>query len=167
MSQTRFTEQRLVVLFNTYQPVLRGRVAMLVRTSPENVEDACMFAWTQLLAGKLDDLDRAERWLLLVARHEALKLDRRGKRTQPWLNADGTSVEIVDVRDPIAARERAVDVATAITAADLSARESRIVGLQAYGLTHEEIAEATGETRRSVERQLGRAHRKVRENFQP
>jgi DNA-directed RNA polymerase specialized sigma24 family protein len=167
MSQTRFTEQQLTVLFATFQPVLRRRVGMLVQTSSENVEDACMFTWTQLLAGKLDDFDRAEQWLLLVARNESLKLDRRGKRTEPLLNDDGSPAEVVDPHDPIAARKRAIEVTTAIAAAGLSAREARILGLQAFGLMREEIAEGTGETRRSVERQLGRAHRKLRENFQP
>lgn len=50
----------------------------------------------------------------------------------------------------------------AITQARLHPREARLVGLRAAGYNREEIVELTGDTYRTVDRQLVRAQRKLR-----
>jgi DNA-binding CsgD family transcriptional regulator len=44
----------------------------------------------------------------------------------------------------------------------LRPREARLVGLRAAGYSREQMAELTGDTYRTVERQLGLAQRKLR-----
>jgi len=50
-----------------------------------------------------------------------------------------------------------------IRAARLRPREASVLGLRVAGYTREEIAEATGKSHRTVDRQLGRARRKLRD----
>ena len=50
-----------------------------------------------------------------------------------------------------------------IRAARLRPREARVLGLRAAGYSRAEIAELTGESRRTIDRQLGRARRKLRD----
>lgn len=63
-------------LFRTYHQRLIRATRHNVRTSPENIEEACAFAWATLLAR--DDVRRetAFAWLKQVARNEAMRLDR-------------------------------------------------------------------------------------------
>jgi DNA-binding CsgD family transcriptional regulator len=49
-----------------------------------------------------------------------------------------------------------------LSRAHLRPREARLVGLRAAGYSREQIAELTGDSCRTVERQLGRAQRKLR-----
>jgi len=64
------------VLFARYDCQLRDRVRGVVNTSEANIEDACMFAWVQLLRYELDEAEAAYSWLSTVAVREAVKLDR-------------------------------------------------------------------------------------------
>ena len=154
--------EQLAALYLTHQPKLRRQLAAVVNTTPENLEDACMFAWMQLFTHRLDKPDAAGGWLLTVARREAIKLDRRARRNHPLPTLeDGSALEAVDPRDHIAAVELRADAAAIIAAAGLSARGQRLVALQAAGLSYREIAELTGDSQRTVERQLLRAHRKL------
>ena len=62
--------------------------ARVVNTSDENVEDACMFAWTQFLSWEFEHDEVAYSWLTTVAIREAVKLDRRTRRTSPLHTPD-------------------------------------------------------------------------------
>ena len=75
-------------LFATYAPRLRATVRRMVRTSSENVEDACSFAFLQLLRYQ-PDRDSVYAWLVKVAAREAVKLDLRTRRTLPLEHNDG------------------------------------------------------------------------------
>ena len=70
------------VLFSRYDRKLRDRVSAVVNTSQANIEDACMFAWLQLLRHEIDEIDAAYSWLTTVAIREAVKLDRADRRTR-------------------------------------------------------------------------------------
>ena len=70
-------------LFARYHQVLRGNVRALVNTSDENIEDACMFAWTKFLSCEFEHEEIAYSWLRTVATRQAIKLDRRSRRTSP------------------------------------------------------------------------------------
>ncbi|HET6870885.1 MAG TPA: sigma factor-like helix-turn-helix DNA-binding protein, partial [Solirubrobacteraceae bacterium] len=50
-----------------------------------------------------------------------------------------------------------------IRAARLRPREARVLGLRIAGYSRDEIAELIGESHRTIDRQLGRARRKVRD----
>ena len=89
--------EQLAALYVTHQPKLRRQLAAVVNTTPENLEDACMFAWMQLFTHRLDKADAAGGWLLTVARREAIKLDRRARRNHPLPTLeDGSALEAVD-----------------------------------------------------------------------
>jgi RNA polymerase sigma factor (sigma-70 family) len=152
-------------LFATYAQRLRGEVRRVVRTSPENVDDACSFAFLQLLRYQ-PDRDSAYVWLVKVAVREAVKLDRRSRRTIPLEHNDGdheVSREPADRTDTLALRLEVLAAREAIAAARLTSRQARIVALQALGLDYEEISFQENISVRTVERQILRARRKLRE----
>jgi DNA-directed RNA polymerase specialized sigma24 family protein len=144
-------------LFAQLADRLLAAVRAAVRTSPVNVEDACAFAWLQLVRY------RPERacvfgWLRKTAIREAVRLERRTVRT----------VELDTVADDVAGPalrpDRRLGLMVAgeqIRAARLRPREARVLGLRVAGYSRREIAQLTGDSDRSVDRQLVRAQRKL------
>jgi RNA polymerase sigma factor (sigma-70 family) len=148
-------------LFARYHDVIRKHVQGVVNTSAENVEDACMFAWTKFLSIERDQIKDARSWLATLAIHEAFKLDSRARRTRPLVNKEDEVVDIADPRDELAAALLLADAGDVVKAASLSARQAQILGLHAAGFTYEEISAQTGDSRRTIERQLLRARHKL------
>jgi RNA polymerase sigma factor (sigma-70 family) len=133
-----------------------------VRTSEENVEDACSFAFVQLLRYQ-PSRERVFSWLLTAAVREAVKLDQRGRRDRRLpAREDGGELEPVDERANPELWLETLAALEAIAAADLTARQARIVALHASGHTYESISETLGLSVRTVERQLLRARQKLR-----
>src|SRR5688572_8482895 len=62
-------------LFRTYDKRLRRATQLAVRTSPDIVDDACAHAWMKLLSNQ-PERETVLAWLKVVARNEALRLDR-------------------------------------------------------------------------------------------
>ena len=103
-------------------------------------------------------------WLFIVATRHALLLSERSQRAAPLPeNDDGEPIELIDPLDPIAARERLIDACALLEHARLSDRQRRMVALQAAGHSYQEIAERTGASMLTVQRQLLRAHRRIRQ----
>src|SRR5205823_1657156 len=134
-----------------------------VHTSPEVVEDACHHAWTKLI-NQGDDVNRdaALVWLARTAIREAWKLDRRERRE---LSLDGALEEqgepalparLPDPAERAEQRERLRELSR------LSERQRRLVWLRAAGLSYVEMAAFTGDSVRTVERQVLRASRSLR-----
>lgn len=123
------------------------------------VEDACQFAWGKLVShATVVRRESVLTWLAQTAIHEALRLARRDAR-EPCV-ADGAVVlpeREPDPQEVAAQRARIEDIA------QLPARQQRVVWLQALGLSYSEIAMLSGCTVRTVERQLLRARRRLRE----
>jgi RNA polymerase sigma factor (sigma-70 family) len=145
-------------LFQAYAAPLFAAVAATVRTSPVNAEDACAFAWLQLLRRR-PSAAVAFAWLCTTAIREAVKLQRRTAQT-----VDLDQVEEVSP-DPHSRPKGQLELIVAgeeIKAARLRPREAKLVGLRVAGYSREQMAELTGDTHRSVDRQLGRARRKLR-----
>ena len=132
-------------------------VRAAVRTSPVNVEDACAFAWLQLVRY------RPERacvfgWLRKTAIREAVRLERRSVRT----------VELDTVADVVAGPALGLDrrlglmvAGEQIRAARLRPREARVLAFRVAGYSRREMVQLTGDSDRSVDRQLVRAQRKL------
>lgn len=151
-------------LFSAYAQRLQREVRRVVRTTPENVEDACAFAFLQLLRFQPDRAG-AYTWLTTTAVREAIKLDRRGRRTMPleydggydeWMLEPPAPTDTVGLRLEVLAARQAID------AAALSSRQRRLLALQVLGLSYDEIAAQTGDTLRTIERQLEQARTKLR-----
>jgi RNA polymerase sigma factor (sigma-70 family) len=145
---------------------LSQRLEQIVRfdsRAPESVvEEACQVAWGRLM----DHRHRVRRegalsWLARTAVREALRLRHRDGRCLPL------EVTLEEESAPDAAtlpgpdelferRERLASIR------QLPERQQRVLWLHALGLTYVEIARHTGDTTRTVERQLLRARRAAR-----
>lgn len=134
-----------------------------VRAPDPVIEDACQFAWTRLVHHR----DRVHRettlpWLIKTARHEALKLIRRDGRElslEATLESAGEATLHVAAPGPdelMGAHERLAQLSR------LPTRQQRLMWLNGFGLTYAEMARQTGDTTRTVERQLLRAKQAVR-----
>jgi DNA-directed RNA polymerase specialized sigma24 family protein len=122
-------------LYAQLQARLTKIVARQVRTSTANVEDACSFAWLQMLRYQ-PARETVLAWLVRVGTREAIKLDRRARHHDAAANGPRGQARRVDECRPIEAH---LEV--------LAARD---------------IADAKDLTPRTVERQLLRANRRLR-----
>jgi DNA-directed RNA polymerase specialized sigma24 family protein len=134
-----------------------------VRAPDPVIEDACQFAWSRLVHHR----DRVHRdttlpWLVKTARHEAFKLIRREGRElslDAVLEVSGDAPLRQSAPGPdelFAARERLAQIGR------LPTRQQRLLWLQGLGFNYAEMARRTGDTTRTVERQLLRAKQTVR-----
>jgi RNA polymerase sigma factor (sigma-70 family) len=149
-------------VYDRYADRLERIVAARVHTAPENIEDACHFAWTKYLSlGSRIRSDTALGWLSTTAIRQAWKLDRRQRRSASLDElADQGALLVSQLPDPTERaeqRERIAEVAL------LSERQQRLVWLRAAGLSYTEMAAYTGDSARTVERQILRASRSMRE----
>ena len=151
-------------LFARYERKLRARVRSIVTTSEANVEDACMYAWLALLRHELDEVAEPYSWLTTIAIREAVKLDRVDRRTRPLpLDEYGPQER---PGEELAAYDLLAHAAAIIQEAGLTARQLQMISLQLWGLSYEQIAVHTGDSRRTVERQILRARAKLAEALQ-
>lgn len=149
-------------LYRRHARALERKVAARIHTTPQNIQDACSFAWMALLTHDVSD-ENILGWLLVVAAHQALRLHQRSLRTDPLPETpDGAPVQLPDRADRIAARERLIDACALLQTARLSARQRQLVGMQAAGYSHKELSQQTGNTMNTVARQLARAQRRIR-----
>jgi RNA polymerase sigma factor (sigma-70 family) len=132
-------------------------VRRAVRTTDENVEDACSFAWMQLMRYQPRRGPTLFAWLKTVAVREAIRLDRRDRRSTP---VDDINEALFPSSDSPETQVEARDRLEAVT--QLPDRQRRILALKAGGYSYREIADRTGDTIRTVERQLLRARQRIR-----
>jgi DNA-directed RNA polymerase specialized sigma24 family protein len=131
-----------------------------VRTSPVNVEDACGFAWLQLVCRRPSG-ETVFGWLCTTAIREAIRLDRRARRV---VEIDCLAERLAnDPRLDPEHRAEVLAIGQVIASADLAARERRLTGLRVLGYTRRQMAALTGESDRTIDRQLVRARRKLRD----
>jgi RNA polymerase sigma factor (sigma-70 family) len=151
-------------LYNAHARRLTQIVRRRVRAPEPVVEDACQFAWDRLILHR--DRVRAETalgWLATTALRQAYKLVARDGRELSFDElAEGPGEPALAAHMPapdelVAQRARLAAIAT------LSKRQQRLVWLQGLGLSYAEMAQRTGATPRTVERQLLRAKRALRD----
>jgi RNA polymerase sigma factor (sigma-70 family) len=160
--------ERIAELYVREARVVQRCVARAANVPAAVLEDACQVAWTRLCAHTDVSLAPAAAisWLVITATREAWRQSRR--RDVPvgvWLPDPEDPRELPpparDSRDPLAVtlmREEARERLLLLTD-----REREFVAHQALGHSYDEIAQALGVTRRTVDRQLARARRKLRD----
>jgi RNA polymerase sigma factor (sigma-70 family) len=139
---------------------VRQQVRMGVTAPEPLIEDACQFAWSRLIHHRLHVRRRtAQAWLVTTAVNEAFKLLRRQGRDT---SLDGL-LERAGEMPPVAGGpllEELIDHRARLDGIRrLPVRQQRLLWLQGLGLSYDEMAACTGDTRRTVERQLLRAKR--------
>lgn len=150
-------------LYRTLAPELVQIVRGDIRASDAVIEDACQFAWTRLLhhAGRVRR-DAVLSWLATTAVREAYKLIRRRDRDVSLEDIGGPAPETApSPEELVELRERLKSIDS------LPERQQRLLWLHAIGLSYTEISRHTGCTPRTVERQLLRAKRRIREAAGP
>jgi RNA polymerase sigma factor (sigma-70 family) len=142
---------------------VRRLVRSEVRASEPVIEDACQFAWSRLVHHRERVCrEAAVSWLVTTAMREAFKLMRRDRRDLSLESVmDGTG-DLVRQRNGPSAEEVMEHRARLEALRSLSERQQRLVWLQGFGLSYAEMAEQTGATTRTIERQILRARHKLR-----
>ena len=151
-------------LFAQLADELVAIIGRLVNTSGVIVEDACQFAWMQLLQHQ-PRRDTVRSWLITVAKREAVRLDQVSRRVEPMSIGEQTPGEVPEPPARVDMLEQALDLNEALACvAELPPRKARIFTLQSLGYSYAEIAEITGDSWHTVDRQLGRARELLRLN---
>jgi DNA-directed RNA polymerase specialized sigma24 family protein len=105
-------------------------------------------------------------WLRTVAIHEAYRLsrvDRRDARLDAPSSPDGSVLGHERVEDPRAVLDRRLEARLALVrVAEPPPRQRRLFALRIAGLSYAEVSAVTGDSVRTVDRQLRRAHARVR-----
>jgi RNA polymerase sigma factor (sigma-70 family) len=150
-------------LYNDLQPQLVRILTCNLQAPEWIVDDACQTAWSSLLEHRNTVVPGGELgWLSTTATRVALRLLRSeqlaGSLEEPPPPA---YLDALRVREPGPARsfelrERLAEVKR------LPVRQQRLVMLHGFGYEYDEIAAVTGETRRTIARQLTRARRQLR-----
>ena len=144
------------------------RVRRLVRlnvTAPDAaIEDACQVAWMRLVSDPTRvSAAGATGWLVRVAIREAMRGARRAARD---LSLD----ELVEQRGPgvqpaAAAADEVAEQRHRLGAIDrLPERQRRLVWLRGLGFSYREMAGETGDSVRTVERQLDKARLRLEQS---
>ena len=145
-------------LYRELQPRLLGLLRSTLTARVQTLEDACSFAWVQLIRTQ-PDRSSVFGWLYVTARREALRLIAVERRT-PTLEPAGDR-HLLAFAAPAAdgARERAAEALEALGAQP--ERQRRLLCLKAAGYSYAEIAALEGVSARVVDRHLRRARARV------
>jgi RNA polymerase sigma factor (sigma-70 family) len=126
-------------LYREWAPRLRRVVAGCVNTSDANLDDACSFAWAQLLRHQPRQ-ETAFAWMVTVAKREAWRLDRSERREACAIVA--LTEEMPHIADDASNREALRDVLENVER--LHPRRRQMLMEHASGYTFDEIAERHG-----------------------
>jgi RNA polymerase sigma factor (sigma-70 family) len=97
-------------------------------------------------------------WLVQVAAREALRLLDHGGRDLPLDELEGAESRTPDLIEEFTeCRNRLREIES------LPERQRRLLWLQGLGFSYEEMARATGESHRTIQRQLARARDQLAE----
>ena len=119
---------------------LRRVIAGCVNTSDANIEDACSFAWMQLLRQQ-PRRETAFAWMVTVAKREAWRLDRADRCEDRDVDGD-LDTRVPDPRDVASDREALANVLAQVER--LHPRRRQMLMEHASGHTFDEIAARHG-----------------------
>jgi RNA polymerase sigma factor (sigma-70 family) len=149
-------------LFEALAQDLVHIVRRLVNTDPATIEDACQFAWLQLLRCQ-PSRETVRAWLITVARNEAIRLDRIRRRCDALSVGKREPGTRFEPAAPTDAYTLAIDLDEALTVlASLPERKRDLYALKVLGFSYEEIGRITGDSYSTVNRQLVRAAALIR-----
>jgi RNA polymerase sigma factor (sigma-70 family) len=151
------TLQAVAELYAT-QAVRVRRLVHLRLTAPDAVvEDACQVAWLRLVRHRSRvRRETAACWLVRVAAREAVRQLRRGERDRPLEELEDDQSRAPDLIEQLADSQTRLGVLER-----LPERQRRLVWLQGLGFNYAEMAGVTGDSPRTVERQLTRARQRL------
>ena len=154
----RGDEERLYI---AYSNRLEAVVSRLVNTSAANVEDACSFAWMQLLI-KQPRRDSAFSWLTKVAMRQAIRLDQRSRGRDVALEDE----VLLGGRLPDdKLEERILICETLEQLTGIHERRRGMLVMHSVGFTYDEIADAHGISAKRACALVYRARLQVRERM--
>ncbi|MCL2418074.1 MAG: RNA polymerase sigma factor [Conexibacteraceae bacterium] len=149
-------------LYAELAPQLVRIVATNLRAPDSVIDDACQSAWGALLVSRATVAPGSElRWLSTSATRVALRILRSQQRA---VSLDDVSalVRLDDHRPAEPGPERRLELRERLAEVrQLPVRQQRIVLLSGMGYDHVEIAAVTGDSRRTVHRQLNRARQRL------
>lgn len=149
-------------LFRTYGKRLRRATQLAVRTSPDIVDDACAHAWMKLLTNQ-PGRETVFAWLKVVARNEAVRLDRLQRAFVPA----GQAIDGSPAAEPVAGRARVETAQRLLEVRErleqLPDRQRELVFLSAAGWRYRELAERAGVGVPRIGQIIARAASKLRE----
>lgn len=151
--------EQLAAFYAREHHALQRAVANRVNAPQAILEDACAHAWAQLAARDHIRLGRgAYWWLYTVAIREGWRLSQRAGRErasglEPIEDQRSAPNDFGDRRDLVLDARATLNL--------VNDRQQRLLILQAAGYSYREIAVITGDTPRTVERQLLRAKRRM------
>lgn len=149
-------------LFEALARELVRIVQRLVNTDPATVDDACQFAWLQLLRCQ-PNRETVRPWLITVARNEAIRLDRIRRRYEALSIGDREPGCHPEPAVPTDAYALAIDLDEALSVlASLPERKRNLYALKVLGFSYDEIGRITGDSYPTVNRQLVRAASLIR-----
>lgn len=145
-------------LFATHHDRLLRAVRRRVIAPDAVIEDAVSITWLTLMRRQPDRGPTLFSWLVTVAEREAWRLAARGTAVVEFDDLTCTDTPTDDgVESMVEARHVVRSAAQA-----MNNRQRRIVGLRVAGYRYDEIAALTGDTVRTVERQLYRGRQRAR-----
>jgi RNA polymerase sigma factor (sigma-70 family) len=151
----RVNADELAGLYRANAERLRQLVRFSVRAPDAVIDDACQIAWSRLIARRVDlGKESVFPWLFTTASREVLKLLQRSGREFPLDQL--RERHQMGPEQIIEFRERLAQIRA------LPRRQQRLVWLQGLGLSYAEMAVYTGDTERTIERQVLRARRALR-----
>jgi DNA-directed RNA polymerase specialized sigma24 family protein len=166
MKSTATRLDRIAVMHREHARELERRVARRARAEPQTIEDACSFAWMQLITHPSIDVDGpsygALAWITRAAVHEAWRLQSR--RTRDEL------LDEVALKRELRQREQTAPGADQLAAqrarldllAQIPPRPRRFLVRQALGHSRREIAADETVSLRTTDKQIARARRLLR-----
>jgi len=161
-------ERALEMIFRTHYPGLVGFVRRYVKTSEiaeELVQDLFLKLWSR--RGSLGAIDSVKTYLFRAARNTALNYLRRRKLEHEWLEKEGgaTAEEHSQEGDEsVTESELTTAVRAAVDRLPPRCREVFMLSRDG-GLTYGEIAKSLGISIKTVETQMGRALKALRESL--
>jgi RNA polymerase sigma factor (sigma-70 family) len=150
-------------LFERYSERLRRATKLAIRTTPDIVDDACAFAWMKLVSNQ-PERATVFGWLRMVARNEALRLDRLSRSVSGRVSHDFSNAgEFI-----VPASRGKAEVAQGLMELherleQLPQRQREIVFLNAAGWRYADIAQDLGISEARVGQLLARASQQMRE----
>lgn len=152
-----------VALYRKLHRELQRAVAGHIGASRELIEDACQFAWLQLLASQ-PERDSIFGWLYVVALHEAYRLsaiERRDARLERLRPEDGTWCDVIVDPRTVEDAHNALEALRSLAA--LPERQRIDLALKVAGHSYEEIRVRTpGRTYTNVNKSLTKARARIR-----